>query len=106
MWVAVNIILYLLLQVITAFFFKWGSTGTGRFWLGFAIGNLVGVPSILFLMRVYREMQPNLAAAVCIGGSFLLVQVVMAFCFTTGLSLGQWSGVLLMTAGIALIAMA
>lgn len=106
MRLAINITLFLLFQVAAALLFKWGSAGAGRYWLGFAGGNLIGITSIIFLMYIYRALQPNLAAAVCTGGSFLLIQLAMAICFTTGLSIGQWSGVLLMAAGIALLALA
>lgn len=106
MRLAINITLYLLFQLAATLLFKWGSTGAGRFWLGFSVGNLIGLISILFLMYIYRELQPNLAAAICTGGSFLTIQLTMAFFFTTGLSLAQWSGVFLITAGIALLALA
>lgn len=106
MRIAVSITLFLLFQVAAALLFKWGSAGGGRYWFGFAGGNLIGITSLLFLMRIYRELHPNLAAAVCTGGSFLLIQLAMAACFTTGLSPGQWSGVFLTAAGIALLALA
>ncbi len=101
-----DIALFLLFQVAAALLFKWGSSVEGRWWAGFACGNLVGVSSILFLMRIYHALHPNLAAAVCTGGSFLLIQLTLAFCFSSGLSAGQWGGVCLMSAGIALIALA
>ena len=106
MRLGISIFVFLLLQVAAALLFKWGSSGEGRWWAGFAGGNAIGITSIIFLMRIYHELHPNLAAAVCTGGSFLLIQLAMALCFTTGLSIGQWSGVFLMGAGIALVALA
>ena len=105
MRLAISIAIFLLLQVAAALLFKWGSAGEGRWWTGFAGGNAIGITSILFLMKIYHDLHPNLAAAVCTGGSFLLIQLTMAFCFTTGLSAGQWSGVGLMSAVIALLAL-
>lgn len=48
MRLAVSITLFLLFQVAAALLFKWGSAGGGRYWFGFAGGNLIGITSILF----------------------------------------------------------
>jgi len=105
MRLGISIVVFLVLQVFAALLFKWGSGGEGRWWLGFLGGNALGITSIVFLMKMYHDLHPNLAAAIGTGGSFLLIQLAMAFCFTSGLSIGQWSGAFLICAGIALLAL-
>jgi len=96
---------FLAMQVIAQLIIKWGSAADGRWWWGFFGGNLFGFSSIWLLMLVYRSMNPNVALGICGGGSFLLVQVALAFVFKSDISVTQWGGVVVIFAGMLLLAM-
>ena len=51
-----HIVMFLLFQVVANIFFKWGSTAPQHYWWGFALGNAVGITSIIFLLGIYRAM--------------------------------------------------
>jgi multidrug transporter EmrE-like cation transporter len=69
------------MQVMAALLQKWGSAGPGRWWYGFLLANLFGAPSLLFAMKVYQRMNPNVAMAVASGGAFLFAQLALAYFF-------------------------
>ena len=78
--------IFVAMQVAAQLFFKWGSGGEGRWLKGFIGGNLFGFSSIWLLMQVYKQVNINLAMGICIGGSFLLSQLVLAIVFKSVLS--------------------
>ncbi len=104
MGLSIAIAVFLLMQVLAAVLFKWGSTAPHLWWWGFGLGNMVGVSSIIFMMYAYARMHPNLALAICVGGSFFLTQIALALIFRSPMNIAQWGGVLLMILGILAIA--
>jgi multidrug transporter EmrE-like cation transporter len=92
------------MQVIAQLLFKWGSASNGRWLWGFLGGNLFGFSSIWLLMLVYKSMNPNIALAICGGGSFLLAQLALAVIFKSDISLTQWGGVMAIFVGMLLLA--
>ena len=78
--------MFLLFQVIANLFFKWGSLAPQHYWWGFALGNAVGVTSIIFMLGMYRSMPVAAVIAVGTGGTFLLNQVVMYLVYREPLS--------------------
>lgn len=108
MFTTINVALFLLLQVGTALSFQWGGRNPEYYWWGFFIGNVFGLFSTLAYINVFKTLHGNLAVAVCAGGAFLTVQIVMAFLarrsFNHWMALGAllvFGGILLMSYGAA-----
>jgi multidrug transporter EmrE-like cation transporter len=90
------------MQVTANLFFTYGSREPSRWMLCFVLGNIVGASSIWFLMMLYKSMQQNIAMAIALGGSFILIQAAIAVAFRGNLNLVQWCGILAIVVGIAL----
>ena len=97
--------MFLLFQVIANLFFKWGSMAPQHYWWGFALGNAVGVTSIIFMLGMYRSMPVAAVIAVGTGGTFLLNQVVMYIVYREPLSPAAAAGLVLIFAGILMTAL-
>ena len=97
--------MFLLFQVIANLFFKWGSMAPQHYWWGFALGNAVGVTSIIFMLGMYRSMPVAAVIAVGTGGTFLLNQVVMYLVYREPLSPAAAVGLVLIFAGILMTAL-
>ena len=100
----VNIVIFIIMQVGATLLFKWGGT-PGRYWWGFGLGNVVGASSIIFLINIYKMLNPNLAAAICSGGSFLAIQVAMFALFRESRPLPILVGTVLISSGIAVMSL-
>ncbi len=92
--------MFLLFQVIANLLFKWGSSAPGHYWWGFALGNAVGVTSIVFMLGMYRVMPVAAVIAVGTGGTFLLNQIVMNLLFRETLTPAAVAGLALIFVGI------
>ena len=92
--------MFLLFQVIANLFFKWGSLVPSHYWWGFALGNAVGMTSIIFMLGMYRAMPAAAVIAVGTGGTFLLNQIVMRLIYHEPLSPAAMAGLALIFAGI------
>jgi multidrug transporter EmrE-like cation transporter len=104
MYLAVNIVVFFIMQVVAALLFKWGSTAPNLYWWGFGLGNLFGATSIIMLINVYKVLNPNLTLAICTGGTFLLNQVALSIVFKSPIGVLPAVGSLLIVMGIVLIA--
>ncbi len=92
--------MFLLFQVIANLLFKWGGTDPAYYWWGFALGNAVGVTSIIFMLGMYRAMPAAAVIAVGVGGTFLLNQIVMNLVFRERLTPAAVAGLVLILIGI------
>ena len=97
--------MFLLFQVIANLLFKWGSTDPAYYWWGFALGNAIGVTSIIFMLGMYRAMPAAAVIAVGVGGTFLLNQIVMNLVFREKLSPAAVAGLVLILIGILMTAL-
>ena len=104
MYLAVNIVVFFLMQVIAALLFKWGSSATHLYWWGFGLGNFFGATSIMMLINVYKVLNPNITLAICTGGAFLLTQLALSIVFKNPIGPLPSLGVLMIVGGIALMA--
>ena len=102
--IGVYLAVFWAMQVVAQLLFKWGSDTPGRAVWGFCSGHAFGVTSIIFLMLLYKMMNPNVALGICFGGAFLLAQVALAVVYRTGLGVTQYAGILVITAGMVLLA--
>lgn len=90
---------FLALQVVANVLFKYGSLHPGRYWAAFALGNIVGVSSIWFMMQIHQRMNANVAMAVAGGCTFVLVQAALFLLFDSRLNLVQCAGIAAILAG-------
>ena len=98
----VYLLIFWLMQAVAQILFKYGSDHPAR-WLAFFFGgHLFGMPSIIFLMALYKIMNPNLALALGAGGAFLWAQLAIAFMFRSAPTALQYFGMLAITAGMIL----
>ena len=103
---AMNLVIFLLMQLLAQLAMKYGSAGAGglrsrRWWLGFILANAVGAPSILFLKELYRAVpaNPNLVATIAMAGTFLLSQAGMIILFRSRPTAAQWAGIAMIAIG-------
>jgi hypothetical protein len=104
MSVALNVSLFLILQIGTALGFKWGSTSPHLYWWGFLIGNSFGLLSTLAYINVFKYLNANLTVAVCSGGAFLAVQIAMTLVYRNHISVLSGIGAILIVVGISMMA--
>lgn len=100
----VYLVIFWLMQVVAQWLFKWGSTAESRWLWGFWGGNLFGFSSIWLLMILYKEMSPNVALGIGVGGSFLLSQVALMLIFKSRVAPAQWAGILAIAFGMIALA--
>jgi len=89
------------MQATAQAFFAYGSRTAGRAALGFVLGNVFGASSIVFLMILYKAMNPNLALGLGTGGGFLCAQASIALIFRIPLSPLQYVAMFAIAAGMA-----
>ena len=92
--------IFWIMQVSANIAFKYGSMAPSRWWPGFIIGNIIGAASIFFMMKIYERMNVNIAMTIAGGGTFLLVQLIMAGLFKSRMNGWQWAGILAVAAGM------
>jgi multidrug transporter EmrE-like cation transporter len=99
-----NVGLFLMLQIGTGLSFKWGSTSPHLYWWGFLVGNSFGLLSTIAYINVFKQLNANLAVAVCSGGAFLTVQIAMVLVYQHQVSWLSSLGAFLIIAGITMMA--
>jgi len=102
--IVIGILVFWAMQVATHLLYKWGSDTPGRWAWGFFGGHAFGISSVIFLMLLYKTMNPNVALGICLGGAFLLAQLALALVYRSGLDAIQYLGVMAITAGMILLA--
>lgn len=105
MWFWINIITFLLFQVIAAIIFKWGTLAPERYWWGFVLGNIFGITSTLMMINTYKTLSPAAALAVCYGGAFIINQIGLLLVYKQAVSLVGWCAISLIFSGIFLFAL-
>lgn len=98
------LIVFWIMQIVAHVLFKFGSASTSRWVPCFVGGNVVGVSSILILMKLYATMNPNVALGLALGGGFLCAQAAIAIIFRSSVSIPQYAGILAIAIGMTLLA--
>ena len=101
LWLA----LFWAMQAGANFLFKYGTTAPGRYWIGYVAGNALGASSILVMMRIYSLLQVNLAMSLAGGGTFLVVQIMLALAFREGLNWQQCLGIATVVTGMVVVSL-
>jgi multidrug transporter EmrE-like cation transporter len=89
------------MQATAQLLFAYGSRTPGRGTIGFILGNVFGASSIIFLMILYKAMNPNLALALGSAGGFLCAQGAIALLFRIPLSPLQYIAMVAIAGGMA-----
>ena len=97
--------LFWIIQALVTIGFKLSSLHDKQFWLWFCVAHAIGVPSLWFLVRLYKEMSEPVAFGLALGGAFLASQIALFIAFRPATSLIQWVGVLAICAGMLMLAM-
>lgn len=100
-----SILAFFVLQVTAGLVFKYGALHKVYWWHSFVVGNVLGMISIYFLMRVYHDLNPNLGEAICRGGRFVLLQLAFVLVFQSRLNTIQWGGIAMIVAGIFVVSL-
>jgi len=96
--------LFWLIQALVQIAFKLSSDYEHRFLLYFCAGHAIGVPSLWFLVQLYKEMNPSVAFGLSMGGAFLAAQLALFLVFRPTTSAVQWVGALAICFGMVLLA--
>ncbi len=96
--------LFWIIQAAVTIGFKLSSTHHDRFWLYFCAAHAIGVPSLWFLVELYKVMSEPLAFGLALGGAFLASQLALFLVFKPATSMVQWVGVLAICGGMVLLA--
>ena len=98
----VHLFVFWFMQAAAQVLFKYGSDHPARWLPCFFAGHLFGVPSIIFLMALYKVMNPNLALGLGAGGAFLSAQLAIAAVFRSSPTVWQYAGMVMITGGMVL----
>lgn len=96
--------LFWLIQAAVTIGFKLSSAHEERFWLYFCAAHAIGVPSLWFLVQLYKQMSEPLAFGLAMGGAFLAAQLALFVVFQPATSKTQWVGVLAICGGMVMLA--
>lgn len=99
---AFYIVINIVLNVVGALIFWRGGADPGMRWAWFIGGNVFGIAATWFSMKIYTQMNVNLANVICACGSSLLLQFVLWGLFSSPVSPMQWLGIMAVAAGMAL----
>jgi len=97
---AILLVIFWGMQAAAQAAFGWGSSTPGRWLPGFIIGNVIGVSSIMVLMRLYAGGDAGLACALGVGGAFVAGQIALAVITRQPPTLSQWGCIALIAAGM------
>ncbi len=95
---------YLTFNLAASFCFKEGGTSPAYHWAFFVGGNILGITSTWFVMRLYQHLNVNVAMALTFGLGFVSVQLAYWRIYHSPLDLRQWGGIALVLVGTLMAA--
>lgn len=96
--------LFWLIQGLVAIGFKLSSKHEDQFLLWFCAAHAIGVPSLWFLVQLYKQMDEPVAFGLGMGGAFLASQVALFLFFRPATTWVQWVGALAICGGMLMLA--
>jgi hypothetical protein len=82
--------------------FKEGGTDPGHRLMYFLLGNILGISSTWFLVRLYARMNVNLAMLLAGGGAFTIFQVALWLIYHVRLTFLQETGIVMVLVGMVM----
>jgi len=101
---AVLLAIYLVFNLAASICFKEGGTNQTLHWVFFVGGNILGITSTWFVMRLYQRVNVNVAMALTFGFGFVSVQLTYWRLYHSPLDLYQWGGIALVLVGTLMAA--
>ncbi len=95
---------FLALNLAASICFKEGGTDPALRWVFFVVGNILGITSTWFVMRLYQRVNANVAMALTSSLGFVSVQLAYWLLYHSPLDWLQWSGIALVLAGTLMAA--
>lgn len=92
-----------LCQIVSSILFKLGGIHPKYKWAALLIGNLILLSASWFLIQLFKNVSQPIVIALCSGGTFLTVQLAMAYYFKSPLSWMQVLGMFVIIAGMVMI---
>jgi len=90
-------------QIISSIIFKYGGVNPKYYWLSLIAGNIILISASWVLIQLFKSVPQPIVIALCSGGTFLTVQLAMAFFFKQPLSWIQIIGSLVIVCGMAMV---
>lgn len=95
---------FLAFNLAANIFFKEGAANSSLYWPFFIAGNILGITSTLFVMRLYQRLNANVAMAMTSSLGFVSVQLVFWRLYRSPLDALQWGGIGLILIGTVMAA--
>jgi drug/metabolite transporter (DMT)-like permease len=96
--------IFLALNLAACVCFKEGGTNPDFHWLFFVVGNVFGIASTWFVMRLYQQGSANVVMALTSSLGFVSVQLVYWWLYRSPLDLLQWGGIGIVLVGTLMAA--
>jgi len=90
-------------QISSSIIFKYGGIQPKYQWAAFIAGNIILLSASWFLIQLFKTVPQPIVIALCSGGTFLTVQLAMAFWFKQPLSWIQILGTLIIIVGMVMV---
>lgn len=96
-------LLFWICQIVSTIIFKYGGIHPKYHWLALVAGNIVLITASWFLIQLFKTFPQPIVIALCSGGTFLTVQLAMAFAFKQPLTWLQILGSTIIVVGMVLV---
>lgn len=90
-------------QIVSSILFKLGGIHPKYKWAALIVGNIILLSASWFLIQLFKNVSQPIVIALCSGGTFLTVQLAMAFYFKSPLSWQQVVGMFVIIVGMVMI---
>ncbi|WP_286856408.1 hypothetical protein [Sphingobacterium sp. UBA7625] len=90
-------------QIVSSILFKLGGIHPKYKWAALIVGNIILLSASWFLIQLFKNVSQPIVIALCSGGTFLTVQLAMAFYFKSPLSWLQVVGMFVIIVGMVMI---
>lgn len=98
--------LYCASQTAVLLLLKFAAVKPAAYWPCFIGANVLTATGLWLFAIVLRQLNPNIATAMGLGGTFVAGQLLLIWLFGSRLSLAQTGGIALIFAGLMLLALA
>lgn len=90
-------------QIVSSILFKLGGIHPKYKLAALIVGNIILLSASWFLIQLFKNVSQPIVIALCSGGTFLTVQLAMAFYFKSPLSWQQVLGMFIIIVGMVMI---
>ena len=102
-FITISLVAYWIFGVCSGLCFRQGGVDVPHRLRFFLLGCACGLICTFFLTRLLARMNANLAVILSTGGVFVLFQISCWIIFSVQISLLEWTGILMVLAGMVLV---